>query len=128
MIRALTFALLMILGIAASSCGRGPSSGSSNGSGSSNASSVIVTPATANVYLGMTAQFQAQVVGHDNQAVTWSVEDGIGTINSAGLYTAPRDSSGGPFHVVATSQADSSAKGAAAVTVLVPEVTIAPST
>jgi len=121
MLRVLTFALLITLGIAASSCGRGPSSGSPAGS-------VMVTPATANVYQGMTAQFQAQVVGHSNQAVTWSVKDGIGTIDSAGLYTAPRDASGGPFHVVATSQADSSAKGSADVTVLVPEVTIAPAT
>jgi hypothetical protein len=91
--------------------------------------SVVVTPAEATVYQGTTARFQAQVMGQSNQAVTWRVEQGgLGTIDNTGLYTAPRDASGGPFHVVATSQVVPSANGSAAVTVLVPQVTIAPAT
>jgi hypothetical protein len=76
----------------------------------------------------MTAKFHAQVVGKSNQKVTWSVQQGLGTIDSTGLFTAPRDASGGPFSVVATSQAVPSAQGSAAVTVLVPQVTVAPAT
>ena len=67
-----------------------------------------------------------QVVGQSNQTVTWSIEQGLGTIDNTGLYTAPRDASGGPFHIVATSQAIPSAKGSAAVAVLVPQVMVAP--
>jgi hypothetical protein len=88
-------ALLMALVVAASSCGRGSSSsGSQSNQGGpppGNATSVVVTPATATVYQGMTAKFQAQVVGQSNQAVKWTVQDNFGTIDSTGLYTAPRD-------------------------------------
>ncbi len=119
-------ASLIALVIAASGCGGGSSS---TPSPTQPSTSVVVTPTTANVYKGMTAQFQAQVVGQSNQGVTWSVEQGgLGTIDSTGLYTAPRDSSGGPFHIVATSRAVPSAQGSAAVTVLVPQVVIAPAT
>lgn len=125
-------ALLIALVVAASSCGGGSSnSGSLSNQGGpppGNATSVVVTPATATVYQGMTAKFQAQVVGQSNQAVKWTVQDNFGTIDGTGLYTAPRDASGGPGHVVATSQADRNAKGSAAVTVLVPQVTVTPTT
>jgi len=118
-------ALLTAALMTAWSCGGGSSSQGGLGTGTS----VVVTPATASVYQGMTAKFQAQVVGQSNQTVVWSVEQsGLGTIDSTGLYTAPRNASGGPFRVVATSQAVPSAKGSGAVTVLVPQVTIAPAT
>src|SRR2546425_6374002 len=125
MYRIAAITLLIAAVMTALGCGGGSSSGSQSNQGTT---SVVVTPATATVYQGMTAKFQAQVVGQSNQAVTWSVEDNFGTIDSTGLYTAPRDASGGPFHVVATSQAVPSAKGSAAVTVLVPQVTVAPAT
>jgi Bacterial Ig-like domain (group 2) len=132
MLRITGIALLIALVVAASGCGGGSGSGSQPNPGGpppGNSTGVVVTPATANVYQGMTTQFQAQVMRQSNQAVTWSLEQGgLGTIDSTGLYTAPRNASGGPFHVVATSQAIPSAKGSAAVTVLVPQVTIAPAT
>ena len=91
--------------------------------------SVIVTPSQASVYQGMTAQFQAQVVGQSNQAVTWTIgPGGSGTIDNAGLYTAPRDLSGGPFRVLATSQVVPSAIGSSLVTILPPQVTVTPAT
>jgi len=132
-VRAPAISLLMALVVVASSCGGGSSSsGSQSNQGGplpGNAASVMVTPATASVYQGMTAKFQAQVVGQSNQLVMWSVEqNGLGTIDSTGLYTAPRDVSGGPFHVVAMSQAVPNAKGSAVVTVLVPQVTVSPTT
>jgi hypothetical protein len=117
--------------VTALGCGGGSSSGSQSNQGGpppDSGTSVVVMPATAMVYQGMTAQFQAQVVGQSNQTVVWSVDQGLGTIDSNGLYSAPRDASGGPFHVVASSQAVPSAKGSASVTVLVPQVTIAPAT
>ena len=102
MFRIATIALLIAMFMAASGCGGGPSSGSRSQSIST---SVVVTPASATVYQGATTKFQAQVVGQSNQAVTWSVQDNFGTIDSTGLYTAPRDGYGGPINIVATSQA-----------------------
>jgi len=56
---------------------------------------VAITPGSANVVAGATQQFQATVGGQTSSKVTWSV-DGVGggnatvgTISSAGLYTAP---------------------------------------
>jgi hypothetical protein len=68
------------------------------------------------------------VNGTNNGAVTWSVQESFGgTIDSTGLYTAPRDAEG-TFHVVATSKADLTAVGMAAAVVPVPQVTISPAT
>ncbi|MFI5365528.1 MAG: DUF1800 family protein [Candidatus Binatia bacterium] len=56
---------------------------------------VSVAPASATVQTGSTLQFQATVTGNANQSVTWCVNNAvggdstIGTITSAGLYTAP---------------------------------------
>jgi hypothetical protein len=90
--------------------------------------SVVVTPASVTVYQGATAKFQAQVTGQTDQSVTWSVENSFGTIDSTGLYTAPRDASGGPTHIVATSRAVPSAHGSAVVMVASIQVKISPST
>jgi hypothetical protein len=66
------------------------------------------------------------VTGTTNTAVAWSVQEPSGgTIDSAGLYTAPQHEDG-TFHVVATSQANSAAKGIAAVVVPMAQVTISP--
>jgi Bacterial Ig-like domain (group 2)/Galactose oxidase, central domain len=88
--------------------------------------SVTVTPNPAAVLPGGTQSFAATVTGTTNTAVTWSVQENSGgTINSTGLYTAPLSSTG-TFHVVATSQANSAARGIAAVTVQLSQVTISP--
>jgi hypothetical protein len=71
---------------------------------------VVVTPATATVYRGKTQLFTA------NQTVTWSLDNGIGSIDSTGLYTAPSDSDGQPAFVRATSKTVPSASGTATVT------------
>src|SRR4029077_12076888 len=56
----------------------------------------------------------------------WSVEESSGgTIDSAGLYTPPQNGAG-TFHVIATSQANSAAAGAAVVILPMPQVTIDP--
>lgn len=78
---------------------------------------VAISPTTASVAVGRTAQFSATVSGSSNSAVTWSIQEGAagGTISGAGLYTAP--SAAGTYHVVATSQADATKSATATVVV-----------
>ena len=88
--------------------------------------SVTVTPNSVTVLRDATQVFTAKVTGTTNTAVTWSVEESSGgTIDSAGLYTPPQNGAG-TFHVIATSQANSAASGAAEVIVPMPQVTISP--
>jgi WD40 repeat protein len=87
---------------------------------------VTVTPAKATVYQGATARFQAQVLGEADQSVIWSIEQGIGSIDATGLYTAPRDAYGGPFHVVAASASVPAANGFAVVNVAPIQLTVTP--
>lgn len=90
--------------------------------------SVTVTPDSVTVLRDATQAFTAKVTGTTNTAVTWSVEESSGgTIDSAGLYTPPQNGAG-TFGVIATSQANPAASGAAAVTVPMPQITIAPVT
>ena len=88
--------------------------------------SVTVTPNSVTVLRDATQAFTVKVTGTNNTAVTWSVEESSGgTIDSAGLYTPPQNGVG-TFYVIATSQANPAASGAAAVTVPMPQVTIDP--
>jgi len=75
---------------------------------------------------GATQAFRASVTGTTNTAVTWSIQEGPagGSITSAGAYTAP--STAGTFHIVATSQADSSKSATAAITVPPVSVAVSP--
>jgi hypothetical protein len=61
-----------------------------NLSGSSNAPSVSisVSPTSTNLYAGQSTQFYATVTGTNNQQVSWSITQGVGSIVN-GLYTAP---------------------------------------
>ncbi|MFP2929524.1 glycosyl hydrolase family 18 protein [Pyxidicoccus sp. 3LG] len=82
--------------------------------------SVAVTPASASLTTGATRAFTATVTGSTNTAVTWSIQQGSagGTITNAGQYTAPQTA--GTYHVIATSQADTTKKATATVTVTAP--------
>ena len=89
-----------------------------------------VSPATANIAPLGTAAFAATVTGTANTAVTWAViGTGGGTIDASGHYTAP--ATAGSYTVRATSVADPTAYGDAAVTVTAPPppvtVTVSPS-
>jgi len=82
---------------------------------------VTVSPSSATLAQGATLQFTAAVAGNTNTSVTWSV-DGVtggsptvGTIDSTGLYTAPFAE--GTHTITATSVADGTAQGTAAVAV-----------
>ena len=94
---------------------------------------IAVTPTTASVTAGATQQFTAQVSFSTNTAVTWQVNgvtggnSSLGTISTAGLYTAPSTYpliSG--VTVTAISQADSSKKASSSVTIVPPAITISP--
>lgn len=68
--------------------------------------SVTISPSAINLTPGATQQFAAVVTGSSNTAVTWTVQEANGgTIDASGLYTAPPGL--GEYHVIATSQADS---------------------
>jgi len=99
----------------------------------STAVSVTVNPSSASVTVNQTKQFSAAVNNSSNQTVTWGVNgvaggnSTVGTITSGGLYTAPASPTN--VTVQATSQADPTAVGTAAVTVnpvAVVSVTISP--
>ncbi|WP_240359047.1 glycosyl hydrolase family 18 protein [Pyxidicoccus trucidator] len=82
--------------------------------------SITLTPTSASLATGATRTFTATVTGSTNKAVTWSIQQGAsgGTVTSAGLYTAPQTA--GTYHVIATSQADTTKKASATVTVTRP--------
>src|ERR1017187_7092829 len=92
--------------------------------------SVSLTPSKASLPTSQTQQFTASVKGTTNTAVTWSVSPAVGTISSAGLYSAPATlTSPQTVTVTATSVADTSKKATASVTVVPPVVvTASPST
>lgn len=86
--------------------------------GPSTAVSVSVSPASVSLAAGGTQQLTATVSGTTNLGVTWTVLEGAagGSIDSTGLYTAP--STAGTYHPAATSVADPTRSGTAAVTVV----------
>ena len=91
---------------------------------------VTVTPSPGAVDACKTLQLAATVANAANGAVTWSIQEGAtgGTVSTSGLYTAP--ATGGTYHVVATSVADSTKSATTAITVTerVLSVTVAPTT
>ncbi len=70
--------------------------------------------------------FVATVTGTVNTAVSWAIQEGAsgGIITSAGVYTAP--GTDGMFHVIATSQADTTQTAMVTVTVATLVVSVSP--
>ncbi len=89
---------------------------------------VTISPSAVTLPAGGSQTFTPAVTGTSNTVVMWSVREGAGsgTITSAGVYTAPQAL--GTYHVIATSQADSSKTATATVTVPPPSVSISPKT
>uniref|UniRef100_Q01XJ9 Ig domain protein, group 2 domain protein n=1 Tax=Solibacter usitatus (strain Ellin6076) TaxID=234267 RepID=Q01XJ9_SOLUE len=50
---------------------------------------ISATPSVATLTAGQTQQFTAQVLGTSNTAVTWSLDQAVGSLSPTGLYTAP---------------------------------------
>ncbi len=125
----LGFALVVVAAVTTGGCGGGSPATSTTLTPTTptlEVISVTVTPNSSTLLPGQTQSFAAKVTGTSNSAVTWGVQEPSGgTIDSTGLYTAPQDTSG-TFHVVATSQANSTAQGIAAVAVQLSQLTISP--
>jgi hypothetical protein len=86
---------------------------------------VVVSPGAVTVATAGTTQLSASVTGTTDTAVTWSVkESGGGSVTATGVYTAP--TTAGTYHVVATSHADGTTQGSAAITVTAITVAITP--
>ncbi len=77
--------------------------------------SVTVSPSSASVISGNTAQFSASVSGTSNPAVTWTAS--AGSISAAGLFTAPSVSGATQVTVTARAVADTTKTAMASVTV-----------
>lgn len=105
----------------------------SPGGGTSTAEALVVSiavsisPASQTVYANQSQQFTARVTGAIDQSVTWAVNgaaggnSAIGTITTAGLYTAPGiPPSPNSVSITATSLADPTQSAAATVTVVNP--------
>lgn len=88
---------------------------------------ISLTKTTATIDVSNQFQLIANVTGTVNVAVSWAIQEGAsgGTITSSGVYTAP--GTDGTFHVMATSQADTSQKATATVTVTSLVVLVSPS-
>ena len=86
----------------------------STGASSPTVGGVVISPATAAVTVGGKLQFTSTVEGSATDTnVTWSATGG--SVSSSGAFTAP--SGAGTVYVTATSVADPTKKGVAAVTV-----------
>jgi uncharacterized protein YjdB len=89
---------------------------------------VQVHPDTARVAAGRSIQFTATVTGTSDGRVAWSTDAGAGSIDPGGVFTAA--SSLGDHVIRATSLADGTTSGTAAVTIYAPTsitVTVTPS-
>lgn len=87
--------------------------------------SITISPTSASLQVGLSQQFSATVKGSSNTGVTWMVNgvaggnSAVGTISSAGLYTAPQNvPSSGQVTVEARSNADSTKSATASLTIL----------
>ena len=88
------------------------------------ADSVSVAPATGQIPAAGTVQYTAKV-NNVNNAVTWTLTAGPGSINSTGLYTAPNAiPAQTSITVTATLQADTAAVGSATGTLLPDSVSV----
>ena len=91
--------------------------------------SVSVSPGSVSLLQGQTQQFTANVTGHSNKAVTWSLSDcsgaACGAIQTKRRYTAPASvTAASSVTVTATSQADTTKSGTATVQLQPPQISV----
>ena len=81
--------------------------------------SITIEPTTAVVVAREAKSFTATVTGSVDKGVSYSVQETAGgTIDAAGVYTAPAQA--GAYHVIATAHANSSRSAVAGITVSAP--------
>ena len=86
--------------------------------------SVSIEPQAVTLDQGARQTFTATVEGSDNTEVEWSVQAGGGSIDAAGVYTAPAQA--GTVTIIATSKADPRQSAQATVTVNEVAIEISP--
>ena len=113
--------VLLTVAVVVTGCGGG---GASPTQPSAVAISLNQTDVTIDV--GNQFTFVTNVTGTANKAVSWTIQEGMsgGNITSSGVYTAP--GTDGVFHVIATSQANTTQKATATVTVATLMVSVSP--
>jgi parallel beta-helix repeat protein len=96
---------------------------------------VLVSPSSASLHSTQVQQFTATVTGTTNHGVNWLVNgneggnSSVGTISSAGIYTAPPTVSvAHSVTITATSTYDSASSATAAVTILAAPASATPPT
>ncbi|MGH9745863.1 MAG: hypothetical protein ACRD59_07110 [Candidatus Acidiferrales bacterium] len=116
---AYAFLLIVFCSIAVAMPGCAGSTSRSTGPGSV---TIKIVPASANLFLGQTQQFQASVTGASNTTVTWFAggvlggNASTGTISPTGLYAAPSVMPAAPtITVTASSNANPEATDSVAV-------------
>jgi len=88
--------------------------------------SVSISPTNTSLQVGQSQQFSAAVSGTTNTAANWLVSGilggnlSVGTISSAGLYTAPTSVPSSPVTVTAQSAYQPSSSATASVTITAP--------
>ena len=88
---------------------------------------ISLTPSSLSLAAGKSQQFSAAVLNTPNSAVRWSVSPMVGSVNSAGLYTAPAlISTSTVVNVIARSFANPNASATAAITVIPPPTSFTP--
>ena len=89
---------------------------------------ISMSPASANLYGGQTAQFSASIQKSNNTGVTWTISPvGVGSVSATGLYTAPSAvPSATTVSVIAASAADPTKTASAQVTLSPLTMTIGP--
>jgi hypothetical protein len=93
--------------------------------GAENAVTVKVSPASTQLLGGQAQQFAANVTGTLNTAVTWSISpSAVGTVSTAGLYTAPATVSTQQIVTVTATSVDDTSKAASATVTLNPPVAV----
>jgi hypothetical protein len=119
---ALLFLWSTVVLLAACSAGSSSNNATSNGGGGNPGVTVTVAPTSGSVVVNQSLAFQATVTGSANTAVTWQVggipsgNATLGTITSAGVYTAPTQvPSPATVSVTAVSQADTTRSASASV-------------
>jgi len=90
---------------------------------------VNVSPTTVTLFAGQTQQFTGTVSGVGDNSVTWTINPAVGSISASGLYTTPAlISNTQTITITATSVADSTKQGTAAVTLVPVTVAVSPTT
>src|SRR6266481_5962940 len=93
--------------------------------GAENAVAVKISPASTQLLGGQAQQFTANVTGTLNTAVTWSISpSAVGTVSTAGLYSAPATVSTQQVVTVTATSVDDTSKAASATVTLNPPVSV----